>query len=64
MYDMTCTRLDIAIAVAKLSRFTSNPGAYHWMAVRRVLKYLKGTIDRGLQRNKHALPIPLWLLSL
>ena len=34
--------------MAKLSRFTSKPGPHHWKAVRRVLKYLKGTIDHGI----------------
>ncbi|XP_057543261.1 secreted RxLR effector protein 161-like [Amaranthus tricolor] len=29
MYAMTCTRPDIAFAVGKLSRFTSNPGPQH-----------------------------------
>ena len=45
MYAMTSTRPDIAFVVAKLSRFTSNPGRHHWKAVRRVFKYLKGTMD-------------------
>ena len=45
---MTSTRLDIAFAVGKLSRYTSNPSAYYWQEVRRVLQYLKGTVDLGL----------------
>lgn len=48
MYAMTCTRPDIAFAVGKLSRFTSNPSMFHWQALRRVLKYLKKTIDYSL----------------
>ncbi|CAM8997347.1 unnamed protein product [Rhodiola kirilowii] len=48
MYAMTSTRPDIAYAVGKLSRYTSNPSTYHWEAIRRVLKYLKGTINYGL----------------
>ena len=32
--------------MAKLSRFTSNLGPHHWK--RRVLKYLKGNLDRGI----------------
>ncbi|GKA57614.1 zinc finger, CCHC-type containing protein [Tanacetum coccineum] len=43
MYAMTCTRPDIAFAVGKLSRYTSNPGTQHWQAIHRVLKYLKKT---------------------
>ena len=45
MYAMTCTRPDKVFAIAKLSRFTSNPGPHHWMAIRRVLRYLKGTME-------------------
>ncbi|GKA08576.1 zinc finger, CCHC-type containing protein [Tanacetum coccineum] len=48
MYAMTCTRPDIAFAMGKLSRYTSNPGAQHWQAIQRVLKYLKKTMDNRL----------------
>ncbi|GKA84915.1 zinc finger, CCHC-type containing protein [Tanacetum coccineum] len=48
MYVMTCTRPDIAFAVGKLSRYTSNLGTQHWQAIQRVLKYLKKTMDYRL----------------
>ncbi|CAM8926448.1 unnamed protein product [Rhodiola kirilowii] len=48
MYAITSTRLDIAFAVGKLSRYTSNPSVDHWQAVHRVLWYLKGTMNLGL----------------
>ncbi|XP_073526018.1 uncharacterized protein [Phyllobates terribilis] len=48
MYAMTSTRPDIAFAVGKLSRYTSNPSVHHWQAVYRVLRYLKGTMNFGL----------------
>ncbi|KAL5803048.1 hypothetical protein ACOSQ4_031353 [Xanthoceras sorbifolium] len=38
MYLMNCTRPDIAYAVSKLSRYTSNPGADHWKAIVRPMK--------------------------
>ncbi|KAL5792962.1 hypothetical protein ACOSP7_001556 [Xanthoceras sorbifolium] len=38
MYLMSCTRPDIAYAVSKLSRYTSNPGADHWKAIVRPMK--------------------------
>ncbi|KAG9454343.1 hypothetical protein H6P81_007247 [Aristolochia fimbriata] len=44
MYDMHCTRPDVAYVVCKLSRYTSNPGAIHWKAIGRILGYLKSTI--------------------
>ncbi|CAM8951385.1 unnamed protein product [Rhodiola kirilowii] len=48
MYAMTSTRPDIAYAVGELSRYTSNPSNLHWEAIKRVLKYLKGTMNYGL----------------
>ncbi|WJX69836.1 hypothetical protein P8452_54013 [Trifolium repens] len=48
MYAMISTRPDIAYAVGKLSRFTSNPSRHHWHAITRVFKYLKGTMNYGL----------------
>ena len=48
MYAMTCTRPDIAFEVAKLSRFTSIQGRITGKWLERVLKYLKGTMDRGI----------------
>ncbi|XP_057538096.1 secreted RxLR effector protein 161-like [Amaranthus tricolor] len=48
MYPMTRTRPDIAFAVGKLSRFTSNPSPLYWMAIRRVLRCLLRTKDYGI----------------
>ena len=36
-----------------LSRFTSNPGADHWKAIIRVLRYLRGTRDYGLHYGSY-----------
>ena len=43
IYIMKCTRSDIAFAINKLSRFTSNLNQTHWMTMKRVLEYLKHT---------------------
>ncbi|GJV27234.1 zinc finger, CCHC-type containing protein [Tanacetum coccineum] len=48
MYAMTCTRPDIAFAVGKQSRYTSNPDTQHWQVIQRVLKYLKKIMDYRL----------------
>ena len=48
MYLMNCTRPDIAYAVGRLSLYTQSPNQDHWTVVRRVLKYLRGTINYGL----------------
>ncbi|KAL0554292.1 hypothetical protein IC582_008210 [Cucumis melo] len=48
IYIMSCTRPDIAYAISKLSRYTSNPGQDHWKAILRILGYLKHTENYGL----------------
>ncbi|GKE29016.1 hypothetical protein Tco_1444400, partial [Tanacetum coccineum] len=48
MYAMTSDRPDIAYAVGRLSRFTSNPSRQHWKTITMVFKYLRGTKDYGL----------------
>ncbi|KAL0427816.1 UNVERIFIED_CONTAM: Retrovirus-related Pol polyprotein from transposon TNT 1-94 [Sesamum latifolium] len=45
MYAMMCTRPDLCFAVGMVSRYQSNPGPDHWVAVKRILRYLKGTCD-------------------
>ena len=45
MYAMLCTRPDICYAVGVVSRFQSNPGLHHWIAVKHILKYLRRTRD-------------------
>jgi hypothetical protein len=45
MYVMNCIRLDIAYSVNKHSRFTSNLNMGHWKAIKRVLKYLRCTLN-------------------
>jgi hypothetical protein len=44
----TITRPDIAYSVNQLCQFMHCPRDVHWKAVKRVLRYLKGTIDIGL----------------
>ena len=53
MYVMNCTRPDIAYAVSKLSRYTSNPGPDHWKTIIRVLRYLKYSQNYGLHYSKY-----------
>ncbi|KAJ0843621.1 putative RNA-directed DNA polymerase [Helianthus annuus] len=52
MYLMTCTRPDLAYAVSRLSRYTSNPCADHWKAITRVLRYIRYTRDYGLHYTR------------
>ena len=48
MYGMVYTIPDIAHEVGVLSRFMSNPRKEHWIAVKQVFRYLRGTSDYGL----------------
>ncbi|KAL7145572.1 hypothetical protein ABFS83_07G093600 [Erythranthe nasuta] len=52
MYLMVCTRPDIAYAVSCLSRYMSNPGMPHWEALKWLLRYLKGSLNLGLNFSK------------
>ena len=54
MYLATCTRPDIAAAVSELSKFSQNPGSAHWEGVKRVLRYVSGTISDGLMYKRGA----------
>ena len=45
MYAMLCTRPDIYYAVGVVSRYQSDPGEEHWIAVKHILKYLRRTRD-------------------
>lgn len=45
MYVAQISRPDICFAVSFLSQYNTNYGEAHWTAVKRVLRYLKGTID-------------------
>lgn len=55
------TRPDISYAVGEVSRFVANPGIQHWDAVKRILRYLNGTRDYGLNFNGMCQPIPTLL---
>ena len=45
MYAQVCTRPDIAFAVNVLGRYLSNPGHDHWVAAKKVMRYLQRTKD-------------------
>ena len=48
MYLMNYTIPDIAYAISRLSWYTQSYNQDHWTAARRILKYLRGTINYGL----------------
>lgn len=52
LYLSGATRPDIAYAVNELSRFNNNHAEVHWTALKRVLRYLKGTIDAKIRYDR------------
>lgn len=53
MYLTSATRPNISYAISRLSCYTANPGDEHWIALQRVLRYLKGTSNLGIQYSGH-----------
>ena len=47
-YATLISRPDLAVAVGVLSKFMSNPGLEHWKRVKRVFRYIQGTLNYGL----------------
>ena len=52
LYVAVATRPDISQAVGAVSKYCSNPNEAHLTAVKRIFRYLKGTIDLGLKYEK------------
>ena len=46
---MIGSRPDIAYAVSLISRYMEHPGVPHWNAVKHIFRYLKGTVNLGIQ---------------
>ena len=47
-YTAMTTRPDLAAAVGILSKYMSKPGKDHWTGVKRILRYIQGTLNYGL----------------
>ncbi|KAK9722057.1 hypothetical protein QE152_g19890 [Popillia japonica] len=48
-----CSRPDICYAVTYLSRFQHKPNTETWTYMKRVLRYLKGTLDQKLTYDRN-----------
>eukprot|EP00794_Sanderia_malayensis_P004477 gene4477-biopygen3644 len=48
-YAAIATRPDISYSVSMLSQYMSNPGEEHFRGIKRVLRYIRGTTDLGLE---------------
>lgn len=52
LFYLSHTRPDIAFAVSVISQFIHAPGAAHFEAIFRILRYLKGTPGKGTDIQK------------
>ena len=52
VYLASCTRPDISFVITKLSECLEKPTKAHFNACKHVMKYLRGTMDKGLCYNK------------
>lgn len=49
---LTATRPDLMFVVSLISRFMSNPTQLHFAAIKRIMRYLKGTMEYGIWYKK------------
>ena len=49
MYAMVATRPDLAFAVSLATRYMSNPTNQNWELVKRIFRYIKGTLNYGIR---------------
>ncbi|BFG29446.1 hypothetical protein CerSpe_157200 [Prunus speciosa] len=52
---LTLTRPDISFAVNTVAQFMSSPRSTHMVAVKRILRYVKGTLDFGLSLSSRSM---------
>lgn len=53
---LSLTRPDIAHSVNRLSQFMHKPTEIHWFSLKRLLRYLKGSLDLGITLHRSPSP--------
>ena len=48
MYNMICTRPNLAYSISVLSRYMANPRREHWEAIKWLLRYIEYLINHGM----------------
>lgn len=59
MYAMLATRSDLSYCLNYFSHFQNNPEEVHWMYLKNVLRYIKGTLDYSIIYRKQSGNIPI-----
>ena len=54
LYLAGATRPDLSQSVHKLAQYSSCPTTEHWSFFKRILRYVKGTVDMGLLFKCHS----------
>eukprot|EP00253_Pinus_taeda_P001774 PITA_01774 len=54
---LTYTRPDLSFAVGLIAQFMKNPHESHWKAAKRILLYVRGTIQFGIHYSAKASPL-------
>lgn len=59
MYLMLCVRPDLCYPVCYMGRYQQTPTENHWQSLKRIVRYLKGTITMGLRfkRDEDSKPL-------
>lgn len=62
MHFMVQTRPDIAQAISQCAQYMSNPTNKHWIALKRILRYLQGSQTLGICHSKNigSLYLEMW----
>jgi len=54
---LTHTRPDLSFVVGLIARFMQNPHESHWKAGKRILRYVRGTVQFGIHYSAKASPL-------
>ena len=66
IYLTTCTRPDLCFVVSKLSQHFADPTDEHWVTVKHVLRYLRGTADKQVffRKSRESLGLQAYSIRL